>query len=234
MLTVYIGFDSREPIAWEVCAHSLMKHASHPINIQPLKLDKLKSQGLITRPTHGKHDIISDAPLSTEFAASRFLVPIIHPAGWAIFMDCDMVFLDDIHSIELDNSKAVMCVQHEQEVMENFKMDGCLQTQYNRKNWSSFVAFNCDHPANRRLAIDDVNRRTGRELHSFYWLNDSEIGALDNRWNWLVNVQEKPENPAVAHFTLGGPWFADWYPRENDEIWTEALNNYDRSENYRT
>jgi hypothetical protein len=29
-------------------------------------------------------------------------------------------------------------------------MDGQAQTRYARKNWSSVMVFNCDHPANER------------------------------------------------------------------------------------
>jgi hypothetical protein len=84
--------------------------------------------------------------------------------------------------------------------------------------------FNCDHPANRRLSLDDINNRPGRDLHAFYWLHDSEIGELSREWNWLVNVQPEPERPRIAHYTLGGPWFDDWVPQPYDELWLEAAN----------
>ena len=41
MLTVYVGFDTREPIAYDVAKYSIEKHASGPVNIQPLKLADL-------------------------------------------------------------------------------------------------------------------------------------------------------------------------------------------------
>jgi len=77
MLSVYIGYDKREVIAWDVCSYTLGKYASKPVFVQPLKLDKLKGQGLITRNTIAKHDVVSDAALSTEFANSRFIVPLL-------------------------------------------------------------------------------------------------------------------------------------------------------------
>ena len=42
MLTVYIGWDSREPIAAEVCRHSILQHASIPVNIVMLKQQELR------------------------------------------------------------------------------------------------------------------------------------------------------------------------------------------------
>ena len=105
------------------------------------------------------------------------------------------------------------------------KMDGVVQTSYSRKNWSSVMLFNCDHPANRRLSLWDISNRKGRDLHAFYWLADSEIGDLPAEWNWLVGVQPKPEAPKIAHFTLGGPWFKDWPGAEHDELWRSEASD---------
>jgi len=228
-LTVYIGYDAREEIAYEVAASSLRRHASYPVNVQPLRLDKLEPQKLITRPLQRMglkmFDRISEAPQSTEFAASRFLAPLLHQEGWAIFVDCDVIFMRDVYEILpfLDDEKAVACVQHKHEPTEFTKMDGQDQTRYQRKNWSSFFAFNASHPANRRLTYDMVNTLPGRDLHRFCWLVDSEIGELPAQFNWLVNVQPMPAEAAVAHFTLGGPWFKDWLGAESDELWLEEL-----------
>ena len=35
--------------------------------------------------------MISDAPMSTEFSISRFLVPALAKEGWALFLDADML-----------------------------------------------------------------------------------------------------------------------------------------------
>lgn len=136
------------------------------------------------------YDLPSNAPCSTEFAISRFLVPILCQQGWALFVDCDVVFLGDVAELFAlaDPSKAVMVVKHAPLVEVGTKMDGQAQVGYTRKNWSSVMLFNCDHPANRRLSLADVNERPGRDLHALYWLHDEEIGALPAAWNWLVNV----------------------------------------------
>lgn len=166
------------------------------------------------------YDLPSNAPFSTEFATSRFLTPILAQSGWALFADCDVVFLRNVRDMlrEIEPGKAVYVVKHWNHG-GGTKMDGKEQTVYRRKNWSSVMLFDCDHPANRRLTIEDVNRRPGRDLHAFYWLNDDEIGELDPAWNWLVNVEKQPAHTGIAHFTLGGPWFSDWKPAPNDEIW---------------
>ncbi len=100
---------------------------------------------------------------------------------------------------------AVQVVKHRHAGDEIFKMDGQIQTAYPRKNWSSVVLWNCDHPANKRLTIQSVNSLAGRDLHAFCWLNEDEIGALPPCWNHLVNVNKPDPLAKLAHFTLGPP-----------------------------
>jgi hypothetical protein len=221
---VFIGFDAREAIAYEVAVSSLLRRASRPVSITPLVTQRLAESGLLRRPTDlrgQRYDILSNAPASTDFAISRFLVPLLAQTGWALFTDSDVVFLEDVTKLlELaDDRYAVMCVQHTDLHAAGRKMDNQVQSLYPRKNWSSVMLFNCDHPANRRLSLTDVQERRGFDLHQFYWLNDAEIGALPSEWNWLVGVQPKPATPKIAHFTLGGPFLAGWGGAEHDEIW---------------
>jgi hypothetical protein len=228
---VFIGYDEREKLAFEVACKTLRDVSS--LTATPLDNDRLAAAGLLWRPvdTRGrKYDIVSNAYCSTDFANSRFLTPLLAQTGWALFVDADVVFLQDPAGLlaHADPRKAVMVVQHPQSGSSGVKMDGQVQEAYLRKNWSSVMLFNCDHPANRRLSLRDVNERPGRDLHRFYWLADDEIGSLPDKWNWLVNVNPKPDLPAIAHFTLGGPWFKDWDQmpganHDHDEIWLEAL-----------
>lgn len=226
-MKVFIGFDNREVRAYHAALRSLFSNASIAIDANPLVLDRLQAYGLLRRPLDRRgpaYDLISGAPQSTEFAVSRFLVPHLVQTGWALFVDCDVIFMGDVAELEqlADSSKAVMVVQHPELPGTGTKMDGQPQTAYPRKNWSSVMLWNCDHPANQRLTLQDVNQRPGRDLHRFYWLHDSEIGALPPEWNWLVGVQQKPAVPKIAHFTLGGPFTPGWKGAEHDEIWTEA------------
>lgn len=224
-MKVFIGYDKNEDEAFEVAKKSLFKHSQ--IQAEPLEIGRLTATGLIHRLVDERnnqpYDLPSNAPCSTEFAASRFLVPIICQTGWALFTDCDMVFMGDVRELLkiADPSKAVMVVKHQHE-QSGEKMGGLKQVSYPRKNWSSVMLFNCDHPANRRLTLEDISRRPGRDLHAFYWLHDLEIGELPAAWNWLVGVQDKPDQPKIAHFTLGGPWIKYWQSAEHDDIWLNA------------
>lgn len=220
-MKIYMGYDQSEDKAYSAAISSLAKCSR--LMAEPLDAEKLRSQGLYTRAVDKRgqmYDFPSNAPCSTDFATSRFLVPIICQSGLALFTDCDVIFMADPAGLVdlVDYSKAVMVVKHHH-IGDGLKMGGMIQTNYSRKNWSSVMLFNCDHPANKRLSLRDVNERPGRDLHAFYWLNDSEIGDLPMEWNWLVNVEDKPVEPKIAHFTNGGPWIDGWVKDNHDEIW---------------
>ena len=80
-LTVFVGWDPREKKAYQVCEHSLRSRASIPVDVSPVVLDELRRAGLYTRPTECREqrlwDVISEAPMSTEFAITRFFVPLL-------------------------------------------------------------------------------------------------------------------------------------------------------------
>lgn len=226
-MKVYIGYDEREDAAYRVAKSSLYETSG--LLCETLCADRLRAVGLYYRDIDARdnkfYDLPSQAPCSTEFATTRFLVPIICQGGYALFTDCDMLFLDGVQSMidEIDEpGKAVYVVKNNHAGDEGTKMDNQKQTIYPRKNWSSVMLFDCDHPANRRLSIESVNRMPGRELHGFYWLADEEIGELDPRWNWLVNVADEPDAPGIAHFTLGGPWLPEWAGADYDSLWLDA------------
>lgn len=226
-MKVYIGYDGLEDEAFRVVVSSLQRHAKVPVEVTALYFDRLSASGLLNRCVDrrgGKiYDLFSNAPWSTDFAVSRFLVPILAQTGWALFVDCDMVFQEDVGELLTlaDPSKAVMVVKHNHVPSRESKMAGKEQVRYNRKNWSSVMLFNCDHLANRRLTLDDINRRPGRDLHSFFWLSDEEIGELPQGWNWLVDEQPKPDKVCIAHFTNGGPWLKGWSLQPSDALWLE-------------
>jgi lipopolysaccharide biosynthesis glycosyltransferase len=166
--------------------------------------------------------------MATEFAISRFTVPFLARKGWALFLDCDVICLEDINNLFAlaDPKYAIMCVKHNQESGAATKMDGQVQLFYARKNWSSVMLWNCNHPANKRFKKEHLNSWPGRDLHAFKWLDDSEIGELPQKWNWLVHVTPgKPKLEGIWHYTLGGPWFPNWPAVDSpnskmfDDVW---------------
>lgn len=214
--TVWIGFDPRESDAYAV-ARSSIRRFRPTQKIHGLVLSDLQIRNLYFRPTKmilGRlWDEISGAHMSTEFAVSRFLVPTLvrrmypQPFGWALFMDCDVLVRANLNELFelLDDEKAVMCVKHDHQPDNEIKMYDQVQTRYPRKNWSSVMAFNCDHPSNYKLDIEMVNTLPGRDLHGFCWLEDHEIGELPPEWNYLVGHTDLRGEPKIVHFTDGIP-----------------------------
>lgn len=213
---VFIGYDSRQDEAYEVCRFSLARRSSIPLEIVPLKLPELRAAGLYWR--------LDDPLASTEFTYSRFLVPhLAGYSGWALFCDNDFLWLSDVAALAAlaDRSKSVQCVQHAHQPVETLKMDNKPQSAYPRKNWSSLMLFNCAHPDTARLAPDAVNREPGSYLHQMRWTCDAAIGALPADWNWLEGSDEAfpGELPRAIHYTRGGPWFEQWRSVRFAELW---------------
>lgn len=241
-LNVYIGHDSREAVASEVASHSILARTHANVSIRYLKHRELRQAGVFQRPwmVNAKDgnwvDMMDMKPFSTEFSHSRFLVPHLQEyKGWALFFDSDMIFVSDIKKLFklCDDKFAVMCVKHNHVPTDaSIKMDSRLQTRYFRKNWSSFVLFNCGHPSNKKLTPEIVNTWDGSRLHAFEWLRDHEIGALPSSYNYISGVSPKlvDATPDVLHYTEGGPWFADCQEVPYAQMWLDEYESWCRSD----
>jgi lipopolysaccharide biosynthesis glycosyltransferase len=221
-MKIYVGYDTREDIAWQVCRYSLLRHASAEVSVFPLKQDTLRELGLYYRPV--------DSTAATEFSLTRFLTPYLAAYdGWSIFVDCDFLYTADITTLlsELDESKAVYVVKHDYAPRHAVKMDGKAQHVYPRKNWSSFIVFNGSHPAVKTLTPLVVNSESPAYLHRFSWLSDDMIGELALTWNFLEGEYDLPaRTPNAIHYTNGGPWFQEWQKVEYGDLWIAERDRY--------
>ena len=216
-LKIFIGWDSREPVAFSVLAHSILTRATVPVLISPLTLTGLGDTYTRKR----------GATESTEFSISRFMVPYLSGyRGYSVFMDCDMLCRVDIAELQdiiyagarkplsaydaerylLD--KSVLLCHHKYAPRETTKFLGQKQTAYPRKNWSSFIVFN--NALCRALTPEYVNTASGLDLHRFNWLSDDRIGELPLEWNYLVGEDNQVGPPKFAHWTNGGPYFEQY------------------------
>lgn len=104
MTRVFIGFDPRQPLAYNVLQHSIHKHARGRVQIEPLIFRKLPIQrrGL------------------TEFTFTRYLVPwLCNYEGVAIFMDADIVVTGDVAELAAQaDSRYAVQVMKEQDKFE--------------------------------------------------------------------------------------------------------------------
>jgi len=226
--TIYIGYDPKESIYYHILKKSIENNTKRSYNIVPIVQKEVRRAGLYWR----SHEIVDGRtvdcfdgkPFSTEFSFTRFLVPFLNQfSGLALFMDCDMYVRSSIDEIfDRYASYAISCVQHSYKPSDKLKMDGQIQTSYRRKNWSSFVLWNCDHPENKNLTISDVNTKPGSFLHGFDWMDYSTIGSINEEWNWLDGHSSENIEPKCVHFTTGGPAYDNWVEkREVDKIYSD-------------
>ncbi len=233
-MNYFMGYDTKESEAFSVALHSV-RSLQPSIKVNALHLPTLRDIGLYTRPTSTKDgrlwDDISEAYMSTEHANSRFLVPFLAKGRankWALFTDCDIVVrrsIADIFDLAIDKY-AVMVVKHNYAPAQGVKMDGQSQQPYSRKNWSSVMLFNTEHPANQRLTLEMVNTLPGRDLHRFCWLEDSEIGELPPEWNWLVGHSSPRIDPAIVHYTEGLPSMRGYETCAFADLWFGTRRNW--------
>jgi len=210
MIPIFIGYDSREAIAFHTCANSIIRRASQPVSIVPLALNIL--EGYDESHTDG----------SNHFIYSRFLVPhLMNYNGWAIFMDGDMIVRDDIAKLwdMQDPIKDVMVVKHDYKTRMETKYLGARNENYPRKNWSSVILWNCSNFPNRRLTPEYIQESTGAHLHRFQWIDNERIGELPIEWNWLPDEFGENKDAKLLHYTLGTPSFHEFADTPQGSEW---------------
>lgn len=211
---IFIGFDPRESEAFNVCASSVRKFG-------------YRSNTLYSRAIP-RYQRDFGEPQSTDFTFTRFWVPYLsNYQGFSIFCDCDFLWLKSPAELlkEIDNTKAVSVVKHPRYIPNSVKkMDNINQNSYFRKNWSSLMVFNNEHPKNRTLNPRVLNNhRPGIDFHQFFWLDDWDIGSLSIKWNVLDNYYYLNEDEIGAiHYTDGGPWFNQYKETTYSHLWLKA------------
>lgn len=242
----YIGVDHREPEALRVTESSARAYASKPLQIGYLEHIDLRRRQLFDRPWRINEDGTymderDGRPFSVQFSHTRFLTPIVAlqdgVTDWALFTDCDWLWLTDVNRVLAfaDPSKTVMVVPHNFQPTSTIKMDGQVQSRYSRKMWSAFMLWNLK--SKKLPTVEMVNTASGNRLHTFEWLDDSDIGFLPESFHWLPNYSpttaegikaEEANRPLpidAIHFTYGPPvpGMIHREPTAFDEFW---INEY--------
>jgi len=222
MINVFIGYDNKEKVAFNVLSYSILNNSTKPVAITPIALNNIKDDFVRERNNLS----------STEFSFSRFIIPhLMNYQGWALFMDCDMLMYEDIAELWRlrDDRYAVQVCKHDYVPKEKTKFLGQTQTAYPKKNWSSFMLMNCKKCT--QLTPNYVNRASGLELHQFKWLESEDlIGEIPLEWNWLVGEYEYIKEPKNVHYTKGGPWFKDYKDCDYSQDWFVNYNEITKIE----
>lgn len=226
---IFIGYDEREKDPFNVCVQSLKDSSTDPdrIVVHPLFHRELRTLGMFDRPwkvmEDGTYEDVRDGrPFSVQFSHSRFLTPLLARMlgikDVVMFVDCDFLFQQDVNQLfdqarQEKDKYAVQVVKHDYKSINTHKMDGAIQSSYNKKLWSALMLFNTEHKGINQLTGQNVNNKPGSWLHSFEWLDDdSLIGSIDERWHFVGDHSEVTTGVSgheafAIHYTEGGPWF---------------------------
>lgn len=209
MIRVFIGYDERQPVAYNVCAFSVARHAvSEPVAITPLRLPAMpiKRRGL------------------TEFTFSRFLVPYLSGyEGWSVFIDSDMLVTADVADL----------IRHCREA-KGPASDVFCATHLPAFERPAVMVF--DNARCRKLTPEYVEADNG--LFGFDWAC-GEIGTIPPEWHHCIGYEPMPEMmPKLLHWTQGIPchWetaqmpFADVWRQYASEMgfsipWADMMGN---------
>lgn len=195
MLRVFIGFDHRQFVSFNVLQQSIFRHSSKPVAITPLVINKEPYL----------NDLVKDQlPIKkqglTPFTFSRFLVPsLCNYEGWALFLDSDILVRSDIAELFslADDKYAVMVSKNKIEF-----------------EWSSVMLFNCAKC--KMLTPNYIENFTSTKL---LWINPEEVGNLPSEWNHLVGYDEKRPDAKLIHYTQGNPCFPETIDCEYAKDW---------------
>ena len=137
MIKVFIGYDSKEKVAFNVLSYSILKNSTRPVSITPIYLPNIKDN--FTRERSNLE--------STEFSFSRFIVPHLtnYKGGQFLWIATQLMIGDIAELWRLRDEKyAVQVCKHDYVPRTDTKFLGQVQTKYPKKNWSSFMLMNCD------------------------------------------------------------------------------------------
>jgi hypothetical protein len=176
ILKVFIGVDSRNPIDYTILQHSIHRHAKQPVSVTPLIIEQLpiKRRGL------------------TDFTYTRYLVPYLCGfKGKAVFLDSDMVVMDDINELIKYSDAPVSVVKSEQ-----------------RFEWTSLMVFDCKNNQCKTLTPEWISNIENHP-QKLDWA--THIGDVPAEWNHIIGYDDKSEmeKAKILHYTMGTPAFIE-------------------------
>ena len=118
-------------------------------------------------------------------------------------MDADMLLASDISELEavISDDIAVSVVRS----LETYEQ-------------TSFMLLNCAHPSHRKLTPEFI-QETDMGLHALGWVEESEIGSLNPKWNQLIGYQKVDLTQGNIHYTMGIPAFPETSTSPGAELW---------------
>lgn len=218
---LFVGYDEREEVGSHVFTSSVIENSSIPVGITHITRKAVAKIGKIAEGTNA-------------FTVSRFLIPyFMGYRGVAIFCDgADMLMKGDIKDLIalFDPWKAVQVVKHDYKTKHPRKYVGTNMEadnhDYERKQWASMMLINCDHYAWRRINPDTARK----DLLSFSWVPDFQIGEIPKEWNWLADEEGPNPDAKLLHWTAGVPGFPHYKDSPHSDEWFRQLSRVNHAD----
>lgn len=191
---VFIGYDSRQPVAYQVAVHSVQKRATIPVAVTRLVLATLpmKRRGL------------------TEFTYSRFLVPYLCGfEGFSIFMDADVLVLGNVKELL---KLAIEETRRNQHSISVSVVPHGGERSFERASMMVFY-----NPACRMLTPEWIDNEANNPFKLETWAKG--IGSLPKEWNHLVGYDAPNPKAKLVHYTMGVPVWPETKSCEFSKEW---------------
>ena len=197
-MQVFIGYDQRQPVAFQVLAHSIWKRASKPVTITRLDIRQLpiERQGL------------------TEFTYSRYLVPwLCGFHGKALFLDADMLCLADVAELfDMEVNSPVSVVKSE--------------NRFEWPSMMLFNNPLCRYAFGHGLNTPDFSFIEEGKPQNFEWAGGADnVGKLPPEWNHIVPYDGENPDAKIIHYTQGIPCFPETEGCEWGEAWRQEAQD---------
>jgi hypothetical protein len=237
MLKVFIGYDCRQPVSYNVLQHSIISQSSQPVAIIPLVIEQLpihkKLCDIFGKPVlpdleDGNGNTMphpgglwltgADKPLNAAkgfwFAVRGGLTPFTFTRFLVPYL-CNYegwaLFLDIDMLLKDDISKLFALADDKYAVM--------VSKNVKRFEWASAMLFNC---AKCKILTPEFVENA-QDLHGIAWANEEEIGALPPEWNHLVGYDLPRDDAKLVHYTQGVPCFPETAESEYKKEWMIEL-----------
>jgi len=196
-LFIGVGCVEAQTLPCAVLRHSILKHASRPVRVEPLYRAGIKIP--VPRDERNRQ--------KTPFSFQRFMIPEIRGyAGRAIYLDSDMLVFADIAAIGEQEFGAANVLAVPQE--------------------TSVLVLDCEHLTwNIRDLVGDLD--AGRLSYDglMSCRSVAQVNyALPRTWNWLDNAGGAPPHGlALLHYTVTSsqPWISSGHPLGH--LWLREL-----------
>ena len=202
-MKVFIGYDPRQPVAFQVCAQSVWEHASTPVEIVRLELSKL-------------------APFTrrglTEFTFSRFLVPYLSGfEGYSLFLDSDILVRCDVTKI--DTHKKCDSLDYISERVWDIRAVFHSERKFETPSVMLFNNEYCE-----QLTPEFVGTHP---LYKMDWMK--RPWPLGSEYNHLVGYDAPNPQAKIVHFTMGVPIWPETIKSEFAQEWIDTFKRMNSS-----